>query len=180
MKIKKGDKLEEITLPKDDGSIFNLSETKGKRVLLTFYRIAGCSFCNLRLHEFKKRNKEFGKNFTHVGIFHSPVDHLKLSMKKHGSPLPFTILADTNFKYFKKYEIERSFLKVITAMLFKPHKIIPAIIKGFIPIRILGYFDIAVTDILINEDGIVEEVYYAKKDIADHFEFNKIKEFSLK
>ena len=180
MKIKKGDKLEEITLPKDDGSIFNLSETKGKRVLLTFYRIAGCSFCNLRLNEFKKRNKEFGKNFTHVGIFHSPVDHLKLSMKKHGSTLPFTILADTDFKYFKKYEIERSFLKVIAAMLFKPHKIIPAIIKGFIPIRILGYFDIAVTDILINEDGIVEEVYYAKKDIADHFEFNKIKEFSLK
>ncbi len=180
MKIKKGDKLEEITLPKDDGSIFNLSETKGKRVLLTFYRIAGCSFCNLRLHEFKKRNKEFGGNFTHVGIFHSPVDHLKLSMKKHGSTLPFTILADTDFKYFKKYEIERSFLKVIAAMLFKPHKIIPAIIKGFIPIRILGYFDIAVTDILINEDGIVEEVYYAKKDIADHFEFNKIKEFSLK
>ncbi len=180
MKIKKGDKLEEITLPKDDGSIFNLSETKGKRVLLTFYRIAGCSFCNLRLHEFKKRNKEFGENFTHVGIFHSPVDHLKLSMKKHGSTLPFTILADTDFKYFKKYEIERSFLKVIAAMLFKPHKIIPAIIKGFIPIRILGYFDIAVTDVLINEDGIVEEVYYAKKDIADHFEFNKIKEFSLK
>ena len=180
MKIKKGDKLEEITLPKDDGSIFNLSETKGKRVLLTFYRIAGCSFCNLRLHELKKRNKEFGKNFTHVGIFHSPVDHLKLSMKKHGSTLPFTILADTDFKYFKKYEIERSFLKVIAAMLFKPHKIIPAIIKGFIPIRILGYFDIAVTDVLINEDGIVEEVYYAKKDIADHFEFNKIKEFSLK
>ena len=180
MKIKKGDKLEEITLPKDDGSIFNLSETKGKRVLLTFYRIAGCSFCNLRLHEFKKRNKEFGKNFTHVGIFHSPVDHLKLSMKKHGSTLPFTVLADTDFKYFKKYEIERSFLKVIAAMLLKPHKIIPAIIKGFIPIRILGYFDIAVTDVLINEDGIVEEVYYAKKDIADHFEFNKIKEFSLK
>ena len=180
MKIKKGDKLEEITLPKDDGSIFNLSETKGKKVLLTFYRIAGCSFCNLRLHEFKKRNKEFGKNFTHVGIFHSPVDHLKLSMKKHGSTLPFTVLADTDFKYFKKYEIERSFLKVIAAMLFKPHKIIPAIIKGFIPIRILGYFDISVTDILINEDGIVEEVYYAKKDIADHFEFNKIKEFSLK
>ena len=48
MKISKGDKLEEITLPKDDGSTFNLSETHGKKVLLTFYRIAGCSFCNLR------------------------------------------------------------------------------------------------------------------------------------
>ena len=55
MKINKGDTLEEISLPKPDGSIFNLSETKGKKVLLTFYRIAGCSFCNLRLNELNKR-----------------------------------------------------------------------------------------------------------------------------
>ena len=60
MKINKGDTLEEISLPKPDGSIFNLSETKGKKVLLTFYRIAGCSFCNLRLNELNKRFSEFG------------------------------------------------------------------------------------------------------------------------
>ena len=39
--------------------------------------------------------------------------------------------------------------------------------------------DIAVTDVLINEDGVVQDVYYAKKDIADHFEFEKIKQFAL-
>lgn len=177
MKIKKGDTLEEITLPKSDGSIFNLSETKGKKVLLTFYRIAGCSFCNLRIHEFIKRYDEFGKNFTHVGIFHSPTDNLQSYMKKHGV-IPFTILADSEFKYFAKYEIERSIKKMFSAMIFKAHKIIPAIMKGFIPIKIKGYYDIAVTDILINESGIVEEVFYAKKDIADHFDFNKVKEFS--
>ena len=178
MKIKKGDKLEEITLPKSDGSMFNLSETKGKKILLTFYRIAGCSFCNLRIHEFIKRYSEFGKNFTHVGIFHSPTDNLQSYMKKHGD-IPFTILADSDFKYFEKYEIERSIKKIFYAMLFKVHKVIPAIMKGFIPLNIKGYVDIAVTDILINEDGIVEDVYYAKKDIADHLEFDKIKEFSL-
>ena len=178
MKLKKGDKLDEIILPKADGSIFNLSETKGKKVLLTFYRIAGCSFCNLRIHEFIKRYSEFGKNFTHVGIFHSPTDNLQAYMKKHGN-IPFTILADTDFKYFAKYEIERSVKKIFSAMLFKAHKIIPAIMNGFIPIKINGYLDIAVTDILINENGIVEEVHYAKKDIADHFEFDKVKEFSL-
>ena len=90
MKINKGDTLEEISLPKPDGSIFNLSETKGKKVLLTFYRIAGCSFCNLRLNELNKRFSEFGNNFTHVGIFHSPVDNLKSYMDKHGElPLSF-------------------------------------------------------------------------------------------
>ena len=49
MKIKKGDKLEEITLPTHEGVEFNLSKTLGKKVLLTFYRVAGCTFCNLRL-----------------------------------------------------------------------------------------------------------------------------------
>ena len=64
MKIKQGDLIEEITLPKPDGSIFNLSETKGKKVLLTFYRIAGCSFCNLRLHEFQQTFWYFGKFYS--------------------------------------------------------------------------------------------------------------------
>ena len=50
MKITVGDKLEEITLPDKDGNSFSLSQTLGKKVLLTFYRIAGCSFCNLRLN----------------------------------------------------------------------------------------------------------------------------------
>ena len=111
MKIKKGDKLDEITLPKHDGNEFNLSETKGKKVLLTFYRVAGCTFCNLRLLEFNKRYNEFGPNFTHVGIFHSNVNLLKSNMKKHG-PIPFTVLADEKFKYFEKYSIERSWFKL--------------------------------------------------------------------
>lgn len=178
MKISKGDKIDEISLPKIDGTVFNLSETRGKKVLLTFYRIAGCSFCNLRLNEFKRRFDEFGNNFTHVAIFHSPKDNLESYMRKHGE-IPFTVLADEEFKYYKKYEIERSLTKTLAAMLFKAHKIIPALVKGYIPLSIKGYFDIAVTDILINEEGIVDQVYYAKKDIADHFSFDKVKDFSL-
>ena len=100
-------------------------------------------------------------------------------MGKHG-PLPFTVIADTDFKYFQKYEIERSFSKMLATMLFKAHKVFPALIRGYIPTRIRGFFDIAVTDVLINEEGIVEEVYYAKKDVADHFPFDKVKEFSLR
>ena len=179
MKIKKGDKLDEITLPTQDGSVFNFSETKGKKVLLTFYRVAGCTFCNLRLLEFNKRYNEFGPNFTHVGIFHSSVSLLKSNMKKHG-PTPFTVLADENFKYFERYEIERSWSKLLLAVLYKTFAILPALIRGFMPIPLGGYFNTAVTDIMINEDGVVEDVLYAKKHAADHFEFNKVKEFSLR
>ena len=179
MKIQKGDKLEEITLPKHDGKIFNLSETKGKKVLLTFYRIAGCTFCNLRLLEFNKRYGEFGQKFIHVGIFSSNQNILRTNMKKHG-PTPFIILADENFKYFEKFKIERSWSKLLLTIIFKSYAIFPALLRGFIPLPPFGgYFDIAVTDIMINEKGIVEDVLYAKKHAADHFSFDKVKEFSL-
>ena len=31
--------------------------------------------------EFKKKSDEFGKDFVHVGIFHSPTDNLNRTMK---------------------------------------------------------------------------------------------------
>ena len=121
MKISIGDRLEEITLPDQNGSSFNLSQTLGKKVLLTFYRIAGCSFCNLRLNEINKRFGELGNNFTHVGIFHSPVDNLKSYMDKHKN-LPFTVLADENFEYFhceKRMFIGINVLNLFNCILIK-------------------------------------------------------------
>ena len=178
MKIKAGDTLEEITLPKPDGTLFNLSETKGKKVLLTFYRVAGCTFCNLRLMELKRRFSELGDDFTHVGIFHAPVSALKSTSDRHGG-LPFTILADEKFEYFEKYDVERSWSKLLIAALVKSFLIFPAVLKGFLPIPFNGHFNIAVTDVLINQEGVVEEVYYAQRDAADHFEFAKVKSFAL-
>ena len=77
MKIKIGDQIEDFTLPTAEGKKFSMSQTRGQKVLLTFYRVAGCTFCNMRLIEIKRRFSELGDNFTHVGIFHAPVDALK-------------------------------------------------------------------------------------------------------
>jgi len=73
MKIKKGDILD-IELPTSEGKIFNLKETNGKKILLTFYRIASCSLCNLRISQITKRWSELGPNFQHVSIWHAPQD----------------------------------------------------------------------------------------------------------
>ena len=40
MKIKIGDTLEDFTLPTAKGEAFSLSQTRGQKVLLTFYRVA--------------------------------------------------------------------------------------------------------------------------------------------
>ena len=174
MKIKKGDVLD-IELPTSEGKIFNLKETNGKKILLTFYRIASCSLCNLRISQITKRWSELGPNFQHVSIWHAPQDFLKKNMDKHN--IPFIALADENYKYFSKYSIERSIRKTLLAFIYRLPSFILAIIKGFIPFQFKGYMDIVITDVLIDEKGKVVEVQYGR-DIGHHFSFDKIKDFS--
>ena len=105
--------------------------------------------------------------------------NLKKQMKKHG-PLPFTIVADPDFSYYKKYEIERSMGKLMNAFIFKFPKAIAAMLKGYIPIKLGGYLDIATADFFLDKDGVVLEAKYSLKDAFDGFEFSEIKEFSLR
>ncbi|MFL2642739.1 MAG: redoxin domain-containing protein [Dehalococcoidia bacterium] len=77
MKIKIGDKLENIKLKSISGEDFELGKTKGKKILLSFYRFAACPMCNLRINELMKSYDSFGKNFMHVAIFDSKIDNFK-------------------------------------------------------------------------------------------------------
>ena len=63
MKLKKGDSINELTLPSVDGSTFNLETIKGKKAMISFYRYSSCPFCHLRINEIISKKSEFGDNF---------------------------------------------------------------------------------------------------------------------
>ena len=177
MKIKKGDSPE-LKLKKMDGSDFDLNNLKGKKVYLKYMRFASCMFCNLEVNHLKNKHSEFGKDFEIVLVFHSSVEFLNKQMKKHG-PLPFTVLADPDYSYYKKYEIERSMAKLMNAFIFKFPRALSALLKGYIPIKLGGHLDIMTADFFLDKHGIVIKSKYSEKDAFDGFEFNEIKEFSL-
>ena len=177
MKIKKGDSPE-LKLKKMDGSDFDLNDLKGKKVYLKYMRFASCMFCNLEINHLKNKHSEFGQDFEIVLVFHSSIEFLNKQMKKHG-PLPFTVLADPDYSYYKKYEIERSMGKLMSAFIFKFPKAVSAMLKGYIPIKLGGYLDIATADFFLDRDGVVINSKYSEKDAFDGFDFSTIKEFSL-
>ena len=178
MKIKKGDSPE-LKLKKIDGSDFDLNNFKGKKVYLKYMRFASCMFCNLEVNHLKNKHSEFGKDFEIVLVFHSSVEFLNKQMKKHG-PLPFTVLADPDFTYYKKYEIDRSMTKLMNAFIFKFPKALSAMLKGYIPIKLGGYLDIMTADFFLDKEGVVIRSKYSEKDAFDGFELSEIKEFSLR
>ena len=64
-----GDKAPAIVLPAIDGSVFDLSKVKGKRVILTFFRFSSCPLCNMRIRKIKQRWGEFSEDTVMVGVF---------------------------------------------------------------------------------------------------------------
>ena len=175
MKIKIGDKLDNITLPSLDNKTFELKSTNGKKRLLSFYRFAACPMCNLRINELKTNYDSFGSNFIHVAIFNSGIDNLKRFTKKHDAPFP--ILADEKFEYFAKYSVERSLLRFLWSQLIRINRQVKAMIMGYIPWTFKGYVTTLPVDVLLDENGVVQDVKYAK-DLSDHIPIKKIKQFA--
>ena len=174
MKLKKGDKFTKLTLPNTRGQNFDIVSAQGKKTLVTFYRFAQCPFCNLRVNEFVRRYGELENKLNVVAIFDSPLNHLIESTKKHDAP--FEILADESFKYFREYEVEQSAWKFFLGSIIRFYKFIPATLKGYIPLSFKGSLTIVPVDILLNENSVIENVYYGR-NTTDHMSFEAILEF---
>ena len=176
MQLKKGDIIDNLNLPTTRGDHFDIKEISGKKTLLTFYRFATCPFCNLRIYEINQRFTELENNLQIIAIFDAPINFLTQSMKKHDTP--FIILADENFEYFKKYDVEQSILKFLIGTTTGFFRFCRALSKGYIPITMKGSMTTVPVDVLINSDGTIEKAYYGKST-ADHLSFEEIKNFSL-
>ena len=175
MRLNKGDVIENLELPSTQGDTFNIEDLAGKKAIITIYRFATCPFCNLRINEFSKRHDELGDNFEIIAIFDSPLDFLIKSSKKHNAP--FKILADENFDYFKKYDVEQSAWKFLVGSTLGFFRLLKAFAKGYIPMQMKGSMRTVPVDILINADGTIETAYYAK-NTTDHLSFDEVKTFS--
>ena len=85
---------------------------------------------------------------------------------------PFPIIADPAKKYYKMYELEKSFAGKMKAMLrFGTWMKIFA--NGFFSMKTMKDDDTLPADFLINEDGTIELAYYGK-DFGDHLDFKVI------
>ena len=177
MKIKKGDLINELSLPSIDGSVFDLESIKGKKALISFYRYSSCPFCHLRINETINNKDKFGNNFETIAIFNCSIESLQKASSKHDSSI--FILADENRFYFDKYNVEKSAFGVFLGSIIGFFRFMKAIfIKGFNPLTSMsGAFTGLPVDVLIDENGVVQDVKYGKTTI-DHISITEVISFS--
>jgi peroxiredoxin Q/BCP len=102
--LKEGDKAPDIRVQTETGERFQLSDLKGKRVVLYFYPKADTPGCTVEACEFRDGIKSFAKKETVVvGI--SPDKPAAQAKFKTKYELPFTLLADEEKAAAKAYGV---------------------------------------------------------------------------
>ena len=171
-----GDAAPEITLPAIDGSTFDMSNMRGKKVILTFFRFSSCPLCNMRIRRITQRWNEFSNDTVMVGVFDAGVGELQKRMKKH--EVPFTIVADEHYDHFEKNGVKKYFGKFMWGAAKSPFTLLQATLRGYVPLTLsISKLSTIPADILIDEHGKVVEAHYCK-DTADHMPIDRMIAFS--
>ena len=73
MRLQPGQAAPDFTVTDFTGVTRTLSDYRGKKVLLSFYRYASCPFCNLRIHQLRQKAAEWeGQGLVMLAVFQSP------------------------------------------------------------------------------------------------------------
>lgn len=156
------------------GNAFKLSDLVGKKIMLSFFRDAGCPFCNFRLYELTNRHKEWkDQNLEVIAVFSDTPEQVRRYVARH--PRPFTMLADPDLEIYNQYGIEHSGSALLKALMFRLPRIIRGVLKGGRPTK-NPHVKLVPADFLLGEDGRVKEVWYGR-DTSDHIPLEEIQSF---
>jgi peroxiredoxin len=118
---------------------------------------------------------KLGENFEIVGIFPSEIEHLRKHTNKHTSKFP--ILSDCYLKYYRKFSVKKSILGMIKGIVFPIPTLWKSMKAGNVPLEISSRVLIMPLSLLVDEKGIVQEIYHGK-DEGDHIPIDRVVEFS--
>jgi peroxiredoxin Q/BCP len=174
-------KARDFTAKTIDGRDFQLSEYRGKKILLSFFRNGACALCNLRVHELIQHAEQFEvENIKLVAVFESTADDMLPYVGKQKPP--FVLLSDPKGLIYDLYQVESSAEKVTAVMKenIANSRIEEAAAKGFqlTPQEGANFFRMP-ADFLINENFEIEISHFSNQ-IIDHLDINQILHSKMK
>ncbi len=158
-----------------EGNRHSLAHYKGKKILLSFNRNAGCPICNYRFHELEDNSKYFNKqNIILLSIYESSVENVKLL--KDTNQWNQKLVSDPEGILYTQYGVEENKGKTSKAIWHGlQHKIAIGKKKFTTKITEDGKPYRIAADFLIDENGNILIAYYGKY-LGDRLPISLIKD----
>ena len=142
------------------GNTVRVSDLKGKKILLTFYRHVGCPFTNLRFLELEELDCYFSEmGLVVLAVYESSTENLRRYSR--GESFYARMIANPEYDLYSLYDIEQSTLKILYSMykgaFAKGEEGRRRFKENFCP---EGRTNTLGGDFLIDEDGCIKYAYY--------------------
>lgn len=164
-----------FTVTDTSGDSVQLTDYRSKKVLLAFFRYAGCPVCNFRVHELIEKYPQLKeKGYEVIAVFES--SNTTLSQYIADTNIPFKVIGDPSLALYTKYSVEKSMNKMMGSAFNKKTK--RAMKDGADLFENKKYKrDGTLTripaDFIIDEQGVVQSVWYGKT-LSDHYPLDNI------
>lgn len=175
MKLKKGDRAPDFECKDIYDNKISLKDYGGKKLMLAFFRYAGCPFCALTFGQLVKNYDDFHKKGLHmITFFQSPVESVK---QQYGSTaIPMPIVADPDKRIYDLYGVESSILKGAANLLKIPSYFDVTLNKHSHQGKIDGDIFLLPAEFLIEADQTIYKAHYGFS-FDDSMSFIEIKNF---
>ena len=155
------------------GQRLRLDDFEGRPLLLSFFREAGCPFCNIRVYELTQHYGRFREQgLAILAVFSSPAEDIRHYVAQR--PRPFVMLTDPEQELYRLYGVEHSAPKMWWGVV----RHFGRMIRGFsvAPVKASRDATLVPADFLIDETGVIRDAHYGR-DIGDHIPIERIQTF---
>lgn len=162
------------------GRTIKLSDYRGKRVLLGFFRHAGCPFCNVRVYNLQQRMEEFRRLGMEMIFFFESEEEVLLKHKFHREVNPIPLISDPEKIWYNVYGVEHSPMKsALSHVSSLLQTAVRAKLRG-LPVHTMEGKESINTipaEFLIDERGIIRKLHYAR-GLNDRMKLELVTQFA--
>lgn len=158
------------------GNKISLENYKNKKLLLCFFRYAGCPFCGITVLKFIKAYPSFAERNLHIiAFFQSTIENIKRYIEKYNPSFP--LIADQKKEIYNLYKVPSTLLGWPRSLAYTP-KVLHSITHGGIPQgRIDGDLNLIPASFLIGPPELTIYQAYYGTTFLDAFSMEDINEF---
>lgn len=161
------------------GRRIKLSEYRGKKVLVAFFRHAGCPFCNTRVHALQEKEEVFKAKGLEMIFFFESGEELLRSSQFHKKVSPIPLISDPAKVWYDAYGVEKSGAKSARSHLTTFFGALIEAKKKNLPVHWMQDGESIKTipaEFLVDEKGFVKQLYYAR-GLRDRMSMEQIEGF---
>jgi thioredoxin-dependent peroxiredoxin len=162
------------------GRVIDLHNYRDNKVLLGFFRHAGCPFCNLRVHTLLKAHEDLKKKGLEMIFFFESKENVILRSSFHKDISPIPLISDPQKVWYDTYGLENSPTK--SAMSHITSFVQTAVKAKFngVPLHMMSDGESISTmpaEFLLDKGLVIKKLHYSQR-LNHRLDIKEIQEFA--